>query len=350
VVNTKEINAFALPGGFIYMNRGLIDAAANESEIAGVLGHEINHVVGRHSTNQMSKQLLLMGIVLGAGIGVGAKSERWGQIIAGLGGMGVVLTSLKFSRDHERQADRLGLATMYGSGYDPYGMVSFFTKLNNVSKEKGSSAMTFMSTHPLPAERVRNMEAEIRTLPPAEMALTKTTRSFDLVKERMAGLPMPPPQRETTLSEALASLDQDGGIGLGDDTHGHAEPAAPVHSGSRSVTLAVPGDTIWLDTGIDLAPGQVVEIMAKGQLYWKKNSSVYCTPDGAPNTASGFWKPVPKANTGALIGRIGENPDYFVIGSMRVFQANVGGRLAVGINDDNSFDNQGGYQVYIRVR
>jgi len=347
VVNTGEINAFALPGGYIYINRGLINTAGSESEVAGVIGHEIAHVVGRHSTNQMSKQLLLTGLVMGAGIGVGAKSERWGEIISALGGVGVALTSMKFSRDHERQADRLGMATMVQSGYDPNGMISMFQRLNAESMKKGSSAMTFMSTHPLPAERVKNMEAEVRNQYASAASLTKTTRSFDMVKERMAAMPMPPPQQEKTLSAALASLDQDGGS----QTAGGAAatPASrPVYTGRKA--LALPGDTAWLDTGIDLVPGQVVEIMAKGQVYYKRNSKVFCDPDGAPGTGSGFWKPIPKANTGTLIGRIGDNPGAFVIGSMRVFQTNVGGRLALGINDDNATDNLGGYQVYILVR
>jgi len=347
VVNTGEINAFALPGGYIYINRGLINTAGSESEVAGVIGHEIAHVVGRHSTNQMSKQLLLTGLVMGAGIGVGAKSERWGEIIGALGGVGVALTSMKFSRDHERQADRLGMATMVQSGYDPSGMISMFQRLNTESMKKGSSAMTFMSTHPLPAERVKNMEAEVRSQYASAASLTKTTRSFDLVKERMAAMPMPPPQQEKTLSAALASLDQDGrGQAAGGAA---AAPASkPVYTGRKA--LALPGDTAWLDTGIDLVPGQVVEIMAKGQVYYKRNSKVFCDPDGAPGTASGFWKPISKANTGALIGRIGDNPGAFVIGSMRVFQTNVGGRLILGINDDNATDNLGGYQVYILVR
>lgn len=347
VVNTGEINAFALPGGYIYINRGLINTAGSESEVAGVIGHEIAHVVGRHSTNQMSKQLLLTGLVMGAGIGVGAKSERWGEIISALGGVGVALTSMKFSRDHERQADRLGMATMVQSGYDPGGMISMFQRLNAESMKKGSTAMAFMSTHPLPAERVKNMEAEVRSQYASAASLTKTTRSFDLVKERMAAMPMPPPQQEKTLSAALASLDQDGrGQAAGGAA---AAPASkPVYTGRKA--LALPGDTAWLDTGIDLVPGQVVEIMAKGQVYYKRNSKVFCDPDGAPGTASGFWKPISKANTGALIGRIGDNPGAFVIGSMRVFQTNVGGRLILGINDDNATDNLGGYQVYILVR
>jgi len=163
----------------------------------------------------------------------------------------------------------------------------------------------------------------------------------------MAAMPMPPPQQEKTLSAALASLDQDGGSQAAGGAA--AAPASrPVYTGRKA--LAVPGDTAWLDTGIDLVPGQVVEIMAKGQVYYKRNSKVFCDPDGAPGTGSGFWKPIPKANTGTLIGRIGDNPGAFVIGSMRVFQTNVGGRLALGINDDNATDNLGGYQVYILVR
>jgi hypothetical protein len=346
VVNDKNINAFALPGGYIYVNRGLLERAEDESEVAGVLGHEIGHVIGRHSTNQMSKQLLLTGILLGAAVGVSAKSDKWGEVVGALGGVGVFFTTMKFSRDHERQADWLGLESMAKAGYDPQGMIDFFQIMDAESKGKGSG-LAFMNTHPLPAERVKNMTREIQTLTDVSETPIRQTRSFEVCKERVSQWPVPPPGKDKTLTAALASLDRP-------DEYSTQTPPAPtgplVTPGYGTYTFSIAGNSVWIDTGIDVYYGQAVAVVAQGQLYWKKNSAEWCGPDGAPGTGKGFWKPVPACNTGALIGRIGESSAYtFPIGSQRYFQAPATGRLYLGINDDNTFDNQGGFQVAIRT-
>jgi Zn-dependent protease with chaperone function len=347
VVNDREINAFALPGGYIYVNRGLIEAAEDESEVAGVLGHEIGHVVGRHSTNQMSKQLLLTGILLGAAVGVGAKSEKWGQAVAALGGIGVFFTTMKFSRDHERQADWLGMQAMAKAGYDPQGLIDFFRIMDTESRRKGGAGLAFMNTHPLPAERVRNMTQEVQTLTNVSPNPIRQTYSFTLCKQRVAQWPAPPTGRDLTLTAALASLDTP-------DQYRMQAPAAaagPVISPNfGTFTYNIPGNSAWVDTGLDVAYGQAVAIAAQGQLFWKKNSNEWCGPDGAAGTGKGFWKPIPAVNTGALIARIGENTtNTFPIGSRRYFQAPATGRLYLGINDDNNFDNRGFFQVVINI-
>lgn len=345
VVNDKDINAFALPGGYIYVNRGLLEAAQDESEVAGVLGHEIGHVVGRHSTNQMSKQLLLTGVLMGSAIGVGAKSEKWGQIVEALGGVGVYLSTMKFSRDHERQADWLGLESMAKAGYDPQGMIDFFKIMDASSKGKGAG-LAFMNTHPLPTERVKNMTKEMQTLTNVSENPVRETRSFAICKDRASQWPAPPPGKETTLAAALASLDRPDQYQTAQSTL--PEPTFTPHFGNY--TFEIPAGTPWYDTGIDVSYGQAVFIVAQGQVFWKKNSNEWCGPDGAPNTGKGFWKPIPSVNTGTLIARIGDSAtNVFPVGSGRSFQCPLAGRLYLGINDDNAFDNRGSFQVAIRV-
>src|SRR5438874_3243758 len=137
VVNDKAINAFALPGGFVYVNRGAIEAADNEAQIAGVMAHEIGHVVLRHGTNQASKAYLAQAplSILGGVLG----SNSVGSVLAQLGvGFAANSILLKYSRDAERQADLMGTQTLYDTGYDPKAMVQFFEKIQAESKGRAS--------------------------------------------------------------------------------------------------------------------------------------------------------------------------------------------------------------------
>ncbi|MEW5975615.1 MAG: M48 family metallopeptidase [Acidobacteriota bacterium] len=193
VVNSSEINAFALPGGFLYVNRGLLEAADNESEVAGVLGHEIGHVVGRHSADQIKKaSLTSLGLgVLGAVLG-----NKGG--LAGITRLGAELGAnaafMKFSRDDEREADRLGVRNMYDAGYHPDGMVTFFQKLDKLRKSQPGTLETFFSTHPSPSERVANVSGEIRSLSGTQ-SLRRDSAEFRQIKKRLSELPKPPERR-----------------------------------------------------------------------------------------------------------------------------------------------------------
>jgi beta-barrel assembly-enhancing protease len=193
VVDSPEINAFALPGGFIYVNRGLIEAADNESEVAGVLGHEIGHVAGRHSAEQMKKAgianlgLGVLGAVLGGKGGAAGLAQVGGQI-------GASAAFMKFSRDDERAADRLGVQNLYDAGYNPEGMVTFFEKLGELRKSQPSKLTTFFSTHPDPTERASNVSGEIRSLTRRKELVTNT-RDFQDIKKRLASLPKAPAPR-----------------------------------------------------------------------------------------------------------------------------------------------------------
>ena len=152
----KQVNAFALPGGFIYIYSGLLLFAENEAEVAGVLAHEIGHVVGRHSANQLAARFgwrLLVAIALG----------EEPALLAGLtadiieaGGMA------SFSRDDEREADRYGVAYSIAAGYDPRGLITFFTKLLEAeSGRKRGSIQKLLATHPATAERIRDIEKRV---------------------------------------------------------------------------------------------------------------------------------------------------------------------------------------------
>lgn len=162
VVNASDINAFALPGGFIYINRGTIEAAKSDGEVAGVLAHEISHAALRHGTHQASKAYVtqaglgLLGGLLGGHVGAGTA-----QIINAVGGFGLNAIFLKYSRDAETQADILGSQIMAKSGYNPEEMATFFETLQKSDKRK---VATWLSSHPQTADRIKSVRKEASAL------------------------------------------------------------------------------------------------------------------------------------------------------------------------------------------
>jgi beta-barrel assembly-enhancing protease len=151
----RQINAFAAPGGFLYVYSGLLLAADDEAELAGVLAHEIGHIVGRHSANQLAAQFgiqFLTTIALGEEASQGATEIT--QIAAQLG-------SARFSRDDEREADKYGVKYTIDAGYDPEGLLSFFEKLKKLEGGKKSDVDKLLSSHPATDERIRDIEARI---------------------------------------------------------------------------------------------------------------------------------------------------------------------------------------------
>ena len=158
-VNDASINAFALPGGPMYVNRGLFDAARNEAELAGVLSHEMAHVVLRHGTHQASKAYLSQsGLGILGGL-LGKKGGNASQVLNTVGGLGLNVAFLKFGRDDEYQADRLGAEIMAGAGYNPVAMANFFEILRAEQGRNPGKLETFLSSHPASADR----EARVRT-------------------------------------------------------------------------------------------------------------------------------------------------------------------------------------------
>jgi Zn-dependent protease with chaperone function len=164
VVNASDINAFALPGGYLYVNRGLIEAAENEGQLAGVMAHEIAHVALRHGTSQASKAYLAQtGLGLLGGL-AGKNDPSAEQRIAALGGFGLNTLFLKFSRTAEEQADITGAQMMAAAGYDPSDMVDFFTILANEQDRNPGKVAQFFSSHPAPANRAARLNEEIGLL------------------------------------------------------------------------------------------------------------------------------------------------------------------------------------------
>lgn len=184
VVDSDEVNAFALPGGFFYVNSGLILAADEEAELAGVMAHEIAHVAARHATrgatrSQLANIMTIPLIFVGGGIGYAARQ---------VAGIGLPLTFLSFSRGFEAEADYLGLQYMYKSGYDPNAFVAFFEKLEAQEKKKPGTLAKAFATHPQTPDRIQKSQEEIATILPAREQYIITTSEFDQVKARLAAL------------------------------------------------------------------------------------------------------------------------------------------------------------------
>ena len=161
VVDRREINAFALPGGPIYVNRGMLDAARNEGEVAGVIAHEISHVALRHATAQATKgqkfQLgALAGQILGSVVG-----GRTGAVIANGSQIGIGTYFLKYSREYEREADLLGAQIMARAGYDPRDMATMF---QTIARRSGNGGPEWLSDHPSPANRYEAINREAALL------------------------------------------------------------------------------------------------------------------------------------------------------------------------------------------
>jgi predicted Zn-dependent protease len=159
VVDNNAINAFALPGGFVYVNRGALQAARNENEIAAVIAHEIAHVGLRHGTNQASKAYMAQtGLGLIGGLLGGRGNSGLGQVVGAIGGFGLNTVLLKYSRTAEQQADSLGMQIMRRAGYDPRGMISF---LQTIQQHSSRRSVEFLSSHPNPSNRIARLEREL---------------------------------------------------------------------------------------------------------------------------------------------------------------------------------------------
>jgi hypothetical protein len=183
VLDNQEVNAFALPGGFFYVDSGLILAADNEAELAGVMAHEIAHVAARHATKNMTRaQIWNMASVPLIFIG-----GPIGYAISEVAGIAVPMSFLKFSRDAEREADLLGLEYDYATGYDPQAFVQFFEKLN-IEKKKPNRIAKAFATHPMNVERIEAAQDEIRKYLPDRPEYIVDTSEFENIKTRLASL------------------------------------------------------------------------------------------------------------------------------------------------------------------
>ena len=181
VLDNEEVNAFALPGGFFYVNSGLILAADNEAELAGVMAHEIAHVAARHATknatrNEIFNLASIPLVFVGGPLGYAVRQAV---------GLALPVSMLKFSRDAEREADMLGLEYQYAAGYDPQEFVKFFEKLKADEKKKQSVFAKAFSTHPMTEDRIKRAQAEIVDYLPAREDYIIDTSEFQEVKRHL---------------------------------------------------------------------------------------------------------------------------------------------------------------------
>lgn len=226
VVNARDINAFALPGGPMYVNRGMIEAAKNEGEMAGVMAHEISHVALRHATAQETKrtsagnQILAIGAILGGAV-VG------GEAGAQLGAAAVSTVFLRYSRDYETQADILGAQIMAAAGYDPHDLANMFRTIQNQSGGGGGGGDWF-SSHPNPANRYEKINQEAAALRVNGTPI-KITRDFERVQSRLRGMPKAPSMEEI-----------ERGIKNGQGNTSQNTPASPTAGGKYTSSVPYP--------------------------------------------------------------------------------------------------------------
>jgi len=238
VVNVRDLNAFALPGGPMFVNRGMIQAAGSEAELAGVMAHELSHVVLRHGTAQASKATPfqlgeLAGAVIGAIVG-----GRTGSVIAQGTSIGLGTYFMKYSREFERQADIEGAHIMARAGYDPREMAKMFQTLQ---KQGGSSGPEFLSDHPNPGNRSEYIAREAAALRVSGSA--GNTRAFQQVRARLAEMPRAPTTEEATRS-ARNTGNRPSGTGRSRPT-ARVEPPSPrytEYNGGNAFRVSVPSN------------------------------------------------------------------------------------------------------------
>ena len=191
IVNTDEVNAFSLPGGYVYVDRGLLEFVNNESELAGVLAHEVGHVVAYHSMNDVARRALVnqgLSQLLKSGV---VTEQQMTDMMHQFGGPMLLFVDRKFSREEESEADMLGLYNAIRSGFEPNGLVNFLDRLSTYT---GNPTLieTLLMNHPLPAERVKVLRAELQDHP-APAGLDTDSLGFRTAKLQLKVLPAAPP-------------------------------------------------------------------------------------------------------------------------------------------------------------
>ena len=260
VVNARDINAFALPGGPMYVNRGMIEAARTEGEMAGVMAHEISHVALRHATAQATKQssfgntLGTLGMILGGAI-------LGGQGGAQLGMMGAQIMQTRYSRDYETQADVLGSQIMANAGYDPRDLANMFRTIEQQSR--GGRAPEWMSSHPDPGNRYEKINREAGQLNVSSNPI-KVTREFSRVQERLRSMP-----RARSMSEIQRDYQRTGG---GSQSQGQS----PIANGNYSRTVDSPSNRMRVYSNSAMS----VNIPSNWQDF-NTSGQVWFAPEGA---------------------------------------------------------------------
>jgi predicted Zn-dependent protease len=193
IVDSKEVNAFAVPGGYVYVNRGLIERAQSMSEVAGVMGHEIGHVTLRHSIKQQQKaQGANIGMTLGCIL-----ARMCGSAAAAAADVGAGAMFAHFSRSDESEADEEGVRTAVKAGIDPYGLPEMFQILLDERKKNPGTVDAWFASHPMEEDRIAATRALIATFPREQLeGLTKDSQNFHAFKDRLASLPPSPDQKK----------------------------------------------------------------------------------------------------------------------------------------------------------
>ncbi|MGD9588336.1 MAG: M48 family metalloprotease [Pyrinomonadaceae bacterium] len=255
VVNASDINAFALPGGPMFVNRGMIQAARNEGEMAGVMAHEISHVALRHATAQATKQsniwnqLGTVGLILGGAV-------AGGQAGAQLGALAATAWQTKYSRDYETQADILGAQIMAAAGYDPADLANMF---QTIARQGGGRGPEFLSSHPDPGNRFEKINREASMLNVSSNPI-KNTRDFERAQARLAEMP---PAR------TMAQIQQESQSGQGTGT-------SPTAGGTYSRSVPYPGPGYRTYNGGDISfsvPSNWREFSGEGSLVFAPNGA-----------------------------------------------------------------------------
>jgi beta-barrel assembly-enhancing protease len=222
VLDTEEVNAFALPGGFFFVNSGLILKTETEAELAGVMAHEIAHVACRHGTKQATRGDLMQIGAIAASIALGGWT---GYAIRQGMGLAIPLGYLQFSQAFERQADYYGLQYMYKAGYDPTAFVDFFEKIQTLEKKKPGTFAKVFSTHPMTDARIKAAQNEIETILKPKPEYVVTTSEFNDVRNRLSMLHnhrkvdnnMDPTRPTLRRAPGSGNGPVDNGTGTGDD-------------------------------------------------------------------------------------------------------------------------------------
>lgn len=311
VVASREVNAFALPGGFIFVNAGTVAAARNEGELAGVLAHEIMHIALRHGTNQVSKAYLAR-----AGLGIlgalaGADSPDLGRVIESVGGVGANMLFLRFGRAAERQSDLGGAQMLAAAGYDPRDLAGFFETLQG---QGGQRLPEFLSDHPDPGNRVASINEilpalEVRPEP------VRTTPEFERAKARLSGRSLPssaePERRGPNAPEEVKPAAR-----LPQPSPASAEFRAP----DDSFAFAYPQN--W-ET---LAVGDAEHILAPAGAYGRRDGAAYVTHGLFVGAVSAGTANLEEATAAFLRQQLKANPDFQVRAAPRA--ATLAGREA----------------------
>lgn len=327
VVNVSEINAFALPGGPMYVNRGMIEAAKNEGEMAGVMAHEISHVALRHGTAQAGKATpyavgSLLGQIAGAVIG-----GTLGQIVGGATQFGLGTAFLRYGRDYERQADLLGAQIMARAGYDPRDMANMF---QTIQAKSGNGGPEWLSSHPNPSNRFQAINQEAAALPVSNPI--RNTAEFTQVKSRLQRM-APAPTTEQATKQAGRRTDQGGSSS--DNRIGQVEPPSTryqTYDGGDIFRVSVPSN--WQEL-----PGtNTVTFSPKGGhgSLQGRNIFTHALQIGVDRSSSRDLR----AATEALIDSLGQgNPQLRQTGSYK--EATVDGRRGLTTLLSNVSDGTG---------